>query len=106
MRASNKSLKPTPPAFGLRGGLAQPLDLQGIAVRRAPVAVGSILAEIAAQIVGAILEFPIRGLGYALLRYCARRQPQWDDHSVLIVGLLGWLAVFLTTYKVWQRLSA
>src|SRR6266849_3731273 len=23
--ASNKSLKPTPPAFGLRGGLAQPL---------------------------------------------------------------------------------
>src|SRR5437879_823481 len=25
LRASNKSLKPTPPAFGLRGGLAQPL---------------------------------------------------------------------------------
>jgi hypothetical protein len=24
LRASNKSLKPTPPAFGLRGGLAQP----------------------------------------------------------------------------------
>jgi hypothetical protein len=26
LRASNKSLKPAPPAFGLRGGLAQPLD--------------------------------------------------------------------------------
>lgn len=25
LRASNKSLKPTPPAFGLRGGLARPL---------------------------------------------------------------------------------
>jgi hypothetical protein len=67
---------------------------------------GSILAEAAAQLVGAILEFPIRGLGYALLRYCARRQPQWDDHSVLIIGLLGWLAVFLITYKVWQGLAA
>jgi hypothetical protein len=68
--------------------------------------VGSILAEVAAQIVGAVLEFPIRGLGYALLKHCARRQPQWGDHSVLIVGLLGWLAVFLTAYKVWQGLSA
>jgi hypothetical protein len=28
LRASNKSLKPTPPAFGLRGGLAQPLYRQ------------------------------------------------------------------------------
>jgi dihydrofolate reductase len=26
LRASNKSLKRTPPAFGLRGGLAQPVD--------------------------------------------------------------------------------
>lgn len=28
LRASNKSLKPTPPAFGLRGGLAQPFAAQ------------------------------------------------------------------------------
>ena len=32
LRASNKSLKPTPPAFGLRGGLAQPLDIRGSAM--------------------------------------------------------------------------
>jgi len=70
------------------------------------VGAGSILADLAAQIVGAVLEIPIRGLGYALLRYCARRRPQWDDHSVLIVGLLGWLAAFLAAYKVWQKLSA
>ena len=70
------------------------------------MAVGSILADLAAQIVGTVLEVPIRGLGYALLRYCARRQSQWDDHSVLIVGLLGWLVAFLAAYKVWQGLSA
>src|SRR5207247_7556575 len=35
LRASNKSLKPTPPAFGLRGGLAQPFYGQRIG-RRGP----------------------------------------------------------------------
>jgi hypothetical protein len=64
------------------------------------VAVGGLLAEVAAQIIGAVLELSIRGLGYALLGCCARRRPRWDDHSVLILGLLGWLVVFITTYKV------
>jgi len=32
LRASNKSLKPTPPAYGLRGGLAQPLAAQAAGI--------------------------------------------------------------------------
>jgi uncharacterized membrane protein len=71
------------------------------------MAVGSILAEAALQFVGAVLEFPVRGLGYGLLRYCARfRDTRWDSHAVLIVGMLGWLLLFILAYTIWQLLAA
>ena len=36
LKASNKSLKPTPPAFGLRGGLDQPLYIRDKLMPRVP----------------------------------------------------------------------
>ena len=49
----------------------------------------------------------MRGLGYALLRYCLRRQRvAWDSHAVLIAGIVGWFVVFVAGYKAWYWASA
>ena len=71
------------------------------------MALGDILAEAALQPVGAVLELPVRGLGYVVLRYCLRRhRVAWDSHAVLIAGILGWIALFIAGYKAWYRTSA
>lgn len=68
---------------------------------------GGILAEAALQLFGAVVEVPVRGLGYGLLRYCARRRHlSWGGYAVLIVGLLAWLAIFILGYTVWHWLVA
>jgi hypothetical protein len=67
------------------------------------MALGSILAEAALHLVGALLEVPVRGLGYALLRHCLRRQRvRWDDHAVLIAGLVAWFVLLIVGYAVWR----
>jgi hypothetical protein len=71
------------------------------------MALGSILADAALQILGALLEFPVRGLGCAFLRYCLRRRHvAWDSHAVQIVGILGWVVLLVLGYKLWYWSSA
>ena len=74
---------------------------------------GDLIAEAAhrvfVQIVGAILDVPVRGLGYIILRYglyLGRRGVKWESHIVLVIGLLSWLVIGIVAFMVWTAYRA
>lgn len=74
---------------------------------------GDLIAEAAhrvfVEILGAVLEIPVRGLGYFIVRYgfyLGQRGVDWESHTVLVVGLLGWLVVGAVGYLMWNAYQA
>lgn len=74
---------------------------------------GDLIAEAAhrvfVEILGALLEIPVRGLGYFIIKYgfyLGQRGVDWESHTVLIVGFLAWLVVGVVGYMLWNAYQA
>lgn len=67
------------------------------------MALGGVLLELVVELAAAVLEVPVRAVGYWTLKLSARRQcPAWDAREVLVVGVLVWVALLLFGYAVWR----
>ncbi len=67
-----------------------------------------LIAEVAhrlfIEVIGAILEVPIRWLGYILIKYVfylGQRDVDWESNAVLVVGIVGWLVIGIAAYILW-----
>lgn len=57
------------------------------------------------EVIGAILEVPIRWLGYVLIKhvlYLGQREVDWESNAVLMVGIIAWLAIGIVGYMLWS----
>ena len=66
--------------------------------------IGEIAHRVFIEILGNLLEIPLRALGYVIVKYVfyfGRRDVDWDGRAVAIAGILGWCALALAIYKIW-----
>ena len=66
--------------------------------------IGEVAHRVFIEILGSLLEIPVRALGYVIVKYViyfGRRDVDLDGRAVLISGILGWCVLALAVYKIW-----
>ena len=69
--------------------------------------IGEVAHRVFIEMLGSLLEIPVRALGYVIVKYVfyfGRRDVDWDGRVVAIAGILGWITVAvvaIVVYKIW-----